>query len=148
VSIQDFDNLTAALADRAISRKRALQMAAASALGVAGLGLAAGEAQAAPNCPRRRTGCCRECRNTNKVCVCLRTNAGRNCFHQCCYPASEFTQTERFCGGDFGGCGDLPGDNRCVQNTCCGALPGNATGTCMRVCEGQGQGTECVRYPC
>jgi hypothetical protein len=125
-------------------------MAAASALGIAGLGIAAGKAQAAPQCPDEGTGCCRRCTNTNKVCVCLRRvfQSGRTCVHRCCYDATEFTQEERFCGGGFGGCGDLPGDNVCVRNSCCGTLPGTAEGTCMRVCAGQGRGENCELYSC
>jgi hypothetical protein len=129
VSIQDFDNLAAAVADRAVSRRRALQMAAAGALGAVGLGLAAGEAQAA-TCPRRGVGCSRCCNNTGrKRCVCLRTVDGnRHCVYQCC--------PENLRGCNRGGqCGQ---NERCIRaggrSNCCGTVD-NFDGVCMRRCE-------------
>ena len=111
MSIQDFDNLTAALADRAISRRRALQMAAASALGAAGLGLATGEAQATHNeCPRRGAGYCRNCEHTGgKVCICVRnTNGDRRCVPQCCPGATP-------CDANT----DCPGGQICIRTNSC-----------------------------
>ena len=131
MSIQDFDNLTAALADRAISRRRALQMAAASALGVAGLGLAAGEAHASHGtCPRRRAGCCRDCRNdAGKSCRCIRkTNGDRTCVYPCCEPNA--TEVEG-CNRD----GQCSSDNEvCMRTSCCGDPPGDFEGVCVRRC--------------
>jgi len=131
VSIQDFDNLTAALADRAISRRRALQMAAASALGAAGLGLAAGEAQATHNeCPRRGAGCCRNCTHTGgKVCICVRriSDGRRVCVHQCCPdPANDCTTVA-----------DCPAGQQCIRTGSCAECATAATnepGVCMVRC--------------
>ena len=130
MSIQDFDNLTAALADRAISRKRALQMAAASALGVAGLGLAAGEAEARHGtCPRNGTGCCRDCRHDRgKSCRCIRTTGGnRRCVYPCCEPNDDSVR----------GC-DHSGDCRlnevCMRTACCDT-PSGFEGVCVRECD-------------
>jgi len=129
VSIQDFDNLTAALANRAISRRRALQMAAASALGAVGLGLAAGEAQAAPMCPRRGAACERACSNDRgKDCRCIRTTAGnRRCVYPCCEPND--TQVR--------GCnvvGDCRDTEFCMRTTCCDT-PAGFEGVCVRRCD-------------
>ena len=145
MSIQDFDNLTAALADRAISRRRALQLAAASALGVAGLGMAAREAHATHNeCPRRGAGCCRNCVHTgSRVCICVRNTAGnRRCVHQCCpimHTFCEFTE-------------DCPGGQICIRasggsSTCCGETP--TGGLCMYRCaEATPAATECDPFCC
>jgi len=129
VSIQDFDNLAAALADRAISRRRALKMAAASVLGAAGLGLAAGEAQAAPTCPRRGAGCERACKNDRgKDCRCIRTVSGnRRCVYPCCTPNS----LGRIYCNSTSECGDT---EVCVRSLCCGD-PGLFAGVCMRRCD-------------
>ena len=130
MSIQDFDNLTAALADRAISRRRALKMAAASVLGAAGLGLAAGEAHAAHGeCPRRGAGCERACRHDGgKDCRCIRTVSGnRRCVYPCCSPKPEGRQ---FCNYTS----ECAGTEVCVRSTCCGD-PGLLRGVCMRRCD-------------
>ena len=47
MSSEEFDALTRGLASRTISRRRALQLAAAGALGAAGLGVATEAAEAA-----------------------------------------------------------------------------------------------------
>jgi hypothetical protein len=107
VSGEDFDNLTIALANRSISRRRALQLAAASALGAAGIGVAAREAEARPTCPRR-TGCTRRCRNTSKVCSCIRTTGGnRVCVHQCCSQVACASSSD---------CGE---NEVCMRSGCC-----------------------------
>jgi hypothetical protein len=143
VSIQDFDNLTAALADRAVTRRRALRLAAASALGAAGLGLAAGEAQATHDeCPRRGVGCCRRCEHTGqRVCVCVRNMAGnRRCVHRCC-PEDTTPCNER------ADCGE---GEQCIRlGSCARCAKANQTepGVCMRRCE-VAAGDDCVRYPC
>ena len=119
MSTQDFDNLTKALANRSISRRRALQLAAASALGVAGLGVATRKAEAAPRCPRHRTGCHRLCRNTNKICVCIRTVEGKRvCVHPCC---GELCESGADCGEN----------EVCMRSGCCNesGLP-----TCVTRC--------------
>ena len=106
MSAEDFDALTEALASRTISRRRALRLAAASALGAAGLGVAAREAEARPRCPRR-SGCNRRCRNTNNVCACIRTVGGKRvCVHECC--------------GDLCESGADCGENEvCMKSGCC-----------------------------
>jgi hypothetical protein len=137
MSTQDFDGLAAALANRAISRRRALQLAAASALGAAGLGVAATEAQAHPECPRRGTGCCRDCRDTQKRCACIRTVGGtRRCVYQCCPEGGGAT-------GIGGGleCDenrDCPSGQVCVRRRSCDiCAKANPTepGVCMFKCE-------------
>ncbi len=136
MSTENFDGLAAALANRAVSRRRALQLAAASALGMAGLGVAASEAQAAPQCPRRGAGCCRECRNTQKACTCIRTTAGnRRCVYQCC--------PENGAGGIGAGeeCevrADCPSGQLCVRRRSCAICArDNPTmpGVCMIDCD-------------
>ena len=142
MSIQDFDNLTAALADRAISRKRALRLAAASALGAAGVGLAAGEAQATHDqCPRRGHGCCRRCEHTgSRVCVCVKDIAGnRRCVRRCC-PTTRVECDER---------GDCPTGDICIRRRSCAACaPASPTepGVCMRRCDEAA--TNCTGYSC
>jgi len=145
VSIQDFDNLTAALANRAISRKRALQMAAASALGAAGLGLAAGEAHATHNeCPRRGHGCCRDCTHTGgRQCVCVKNVAGkRRCVRQCC------PTTVRQCNSNA----ECPSGDICIRKGSCARCLGttasdpNKEGVCMRRCDSGAE--NCTSYSC
>jgi hypothetical protein len=107
MSGEDFDSLTRALGSRAISRRRALQLAAASALGAAGLGMATREVEARPTCPRR-AGCDRRCTGTRKDCRCIRTTEGsRVCVHPCCstLPCSRSSQ--------------CPGTDVCLQSPCC-----------------------------
>ena len=107
MSGEDFDALTEALASRTISRRRALRLAAASALGAAGLGISAREAEARPRCPRR-SGCSRRCRNTNgKVCFCIRTTEGRRvCVQPDCGESCERTT-------------QCPEGHVCMRNSCC-----------------------------
>ena len=154
MSIQDFDNLTAALADRSISRRRALKMAAASELGAAGLGIAAGEAHATHNeCPRRGVGCCRNCTHTgNKVCICVRriSDGRRVCVHQCC-PET----------GPAGGIGagtecdantDCPENEICIRRGSCDRCAdpaSNLGGVCMRRCAAAAvPNAECEQFRC
>ena len=107
MSTQDFDDLTKALASRSISRRRALQLAAASALGMAGLNIAAKEAEARPTCPRR-TGCERRCRNTTKECACIRTTGGnRVCVYPCCSDVTCDSNSD---------CGE---NEVCLRSGCC-----------------------------
>jgi hypothetical protein len=81
-----FDDLASALASGTITRRRALKLAGAALLGVAGLGAAAREAEAAPTCPAdTRSGCVVACTNTTKQCSCIRTTEGKRvCVHKCC----------------------------------------------------------------
>jgi hypothetical protein len=81
-----FDELASGLASGTITRRRALKLAGAALLGVAGLGVAAREAEAAPTCPPdSRTGCVVACTNTTKRCACIRTTEGnRVCVNKCC----------------------------------------------------------------
>jgi hypothetical protein len=85
---RSFDDLASELASGTITRRRALKLAGAALLGVAGgLGVAAREAKAAPpTCPAgTRTGCVVACTNTTKQCACIRTTEGtRVCVHKCC----------------------------------------------------------------
>lgn len=107
MSGEDFDALTKALASRTISRRRVLRLAAASALGAAGMGVVAREAEARPACPRR-TGCTRRCRNTEKECQCIRTVGGnRVCVHPCCSAVT--------CGSNSD-CGE---NEVCIKSGCC-----------------------------
>jgi hypothetical protein len=118
VSSEDFDSLTKALANRTISRRRALRLAAASALGAAGLGVATREAEAAPSCPRRGAGCDRRCRDTNKECFCIRTVSDRRrCVHPCC-------SGRRCNSGD-----DCRRTEVCMKTGCCDERP-----TCVTLC--------------
>ena len=151
MSTQDFDNLTAALADRSISRGRALRLAAAVVLGAAGLGVAS-EARAQVGvathneCPRRGSGCCRRCRHTGaKRCVCVRhINGERHCVHQCCPVIPTECDQQR----------DCPSGQVCVRKANCGRCsPTNSTtdqpGVCMfRCAERTPPATECVQYRC
>jgi len=83
-----FDDLASGLASGTITRRRALRLAGAALLGVAGgLGVAAREAEAAlPTCPAgTRTGCVVACTNTTKQCACIRTTEGKRvCVNKCC----------------------------------------------------------------
>jgi hypothetical protein len=120
MSGEDFDNLTRALGSRAISRRRALQLAAASAIGAAGLGAATREAEAHPTCPRRtpRGTCNSRCTGTRKECFCIRTTEGnRVCIHPCC--SNLRCTLSRQC----------PGTDVCIQSPCC---PGGKV--CTRRC--------------
>ena len=88
MSAEEFDALTRGLASRAISRRRALQLAAAGALGAAGLGVATEAAEAAtPTCPRgEKPRCNLRCAGTGgKHCRCIRTTEGKKaCIYPCC----------------------------------------------------------------
>ena len=120
MSAEEFDALTEALASRAISRRRALKLAAASALGAAGLGAAAREAEAAATCPSK-TGCMRQCTNTRKTCFCIRTTSGkRRCIHPCC--------SKRTCSSDS----DCRSTEVCMKSPCC--ISSNGQPTCMTRC--------------
>ena len=84
-----FDELASGLASGTITRGRALKLAGAALLGMAGgLGVAAREAEAAPppTCPPdTRTGCVVACTNTTKQCACITTTEGdRVCVNKCC----------------------------------------------------------------
>jgi len=108
VSTEDVDNLTIALASRTISRRRVLQLAAASALGAAGLGVATREAEARPMCPRHGAGCAVRCRHTRKLCTCIRTSEGkRACIHPCCSSRS-CTRSGQCRSGEV-----------CIKSGCC-----------------------------
>jgi hypothetical protein len=106
---EGFDNLAIGLANRTISRRRALQLAAASALATAGLGVATREAEARPTCPRRGTGCFRPCRHTSKECYCIRTTEGnRVCIHPCC-SGKSCNRSSQCKSGEV-----------CLKTNCCG----------------------------
>ena len=131
MSIQDFDNLTTALADRAISRRRALQMAAASVLGAAALGLAAGEAQATHGeCARRGAGCCRDgSHDGSKGCRCIRTASGkRRCVHPCCAPNDTIP---RACNSNA----ECDDNELCMSSDCCNDQSVGFVGVCARRCD-------------
>ena len=85
---RSFDDLASALASENISRGRALKLAGASLLGAAGLLGTATAAQAVPTCPRNGppiSSCDRRCKNTRKVCICIRSVSGKkNCVYPCC----------------------------------------------------------------
>jgi hypothetical protein len=139
VSTQDFDDLTRALASRTISRRRALQLAAASALGAAGLGVATREAEAAPTCPRRGAGCDRFCRNTNKLCFCIRTLSGKRvCVHGCC--------SNRTCNSR----GDCRRTEVCMKSGCCNEGQPTCVTRCTERrpdnCEGETVGTSSTTW--
>jgi hypothetical protein len=115
---RSFDDFASGLASGTISRRRALTLAGASLLGAAGLLGSANPAQAAPTCPRRGAGCERRCRNTNKVCFCIRTASGkRRCVHPCCSgrTCTSGSQCRR---------GEI-----CMRSSCCGPEP-----TCVTLC--------------
>ena len=88
MSSEEFDALTRGLASRTISRRKALQLAAAGALGAAGLGVATEAAEAAtPTCPRGETPACNlRCQHSGgKSCRCIRTTEGKKaCVYPCC----------------------------------------------------------------
>ena len=85
-SAHPFDDVASGLASGTITRRRALKLVGAALLGVAGLGAATREAEAAPTCPAdTRPGCVVACTNTTKQCSCIRTIEGnRVCVHKCC----------------------------------------------------------------
>jgi hypothetical protein len=113
-----FDDLARGLASGAISRRRALRLAGASLLSVTGLLGFAEVAEARPRCPRRGAGCGETCRDTRKLCFCIRTTEGdRACVHPCC---------------TFRTCNRTSQCNRgevCMQSNCCGPEP-----VCVRRC--------------
>src|SRR5215213_1585452 len=108
-----FDDLASGLANGTITRRRALKLAGASLLGVAGLGTAAREAEAAATCPTdTRPGCEVQCTNTRRLCACIRTVEGRKaCVRPCC--------TRRTC--DSGS--DCRRGEVCMRTDCCGVRP-------------------------
>ena len=114
-----FDDLASGLANGTITRRRALKLAGASLLGVAGLGAAAREAEAAATCPRdTRPGCTTLCTNTRKICVCIRTVEGRKaCARPCC--------SRRTCDSSS----ECRRGEVCMKTNCCGTQP-----TCLRRC--------------
>jgi hypothetical protein len=115
---RSFDDLASGLASGTISRRRALKLTGAALLGAAGLFGAANPAQAAPTCPRRGASCDRRCKNTNKVCFCIRTISGqRRCVHPCC--TFQTCTSSSQCGS-----GEV-----CMRSPCCGDQP-----TCVRLC--------------
>jgi hypothetical protein len=117
---RSFDDLASGLASGTISRRRALKLAGASLLGAAGLLGSANPAQAAPTCPGRGAGCFRECRNTRKLCYCIRTVSGaRRCVWPCCSgrTCTSGSQCRR---------GEV-----CMRLTCCGGTEP----TCVKLCD-------------
>jgi hypothetical protein len=137
---QAFDGLASGLADQTISRRRALQLAGATALGAAGLVASARPAEAAANCRGVETGNCGArscCEGTSKQCICVRTTAGtKRCVWQCCPE-----------GGALEGCddnGDCPDDMLCVregnfENCCPDVNFPDDDGVCMFRCRGFGR---------
>jgi hypothetical protein len=119
MSGEDFDALTEALASRTISRRRALRLAAASALGAAGLGIAAREAEARPTCPRNQPPACElHCKHSGG-CRCIRTTGGmKQCVRPCC--------SNRTCDSNA----DCRKTEVCMLTDCCnGGAP-----TCVTRC--------------
>jgi hypothetical protein len=115
---RSFDDLASGLASGTISRRRALKLAGASLLGAAGLFGAANPAQAAPTptCPRRGAGCFRKCKNTRKLCSCIRTvSDSRRCVYPCCSGRP---------------CGQCRSGEVCMRTNCCGPQP-----TCVTPCD-------------
>ena len=114
-----FDDLASGLANGTITRGRALKLAGASLLGVAGLGAAAREAEAAATCPTdTRPGCSVQCTNTRKDCRCIRTVEGRKaCVRPCC--------SRRTCDSSS----DCRRGEVCMKTDCCEGQP-----TCVRRC--------------
>ena len=120
MSGEDFDALTEALASRTISRRRALRLAAASALGAAGLGIAAREAEAAATCPRNQSPDCElHCKHTGgRDCRCIRTTEGKKqCVRPCC--------SNRTCDSSA----DCRKTEVCMKTDCCQGQP-----TCVTRC--------------
>jgi hypothetical protein len=133
---QAFDGLASSLAGETISRRRALQLAGATVLASAGLGVAASEAEAQPRCPETGTGCRRCCEaGRRKRCICLRTEAGRRrCVWQCC-PEGNFIDP---CESNAG----CPGDMICIRReqveNCCENIENQnftSDGVCMFRCD-------------
>ena len=113
-----FDELARGLSGESISRGRALRLAGASLVSAVGLAWFASPAEAAPTCPRRGAGCDRRCRNTKKVCFCIRTASGaRRCVWPCCSGRP---------------CGQCRNGEVCMQSNCCGPEP-----TCVKLCDRQ-----------
>jgi hypothetical protein len=113
------DDLASALASENISRRRALKLAGASLLGAAGLLGSANAAQAAPTCPRSGppiSSCERRCKNTRKVCVCIRTAGGNK---RCVYPC---------CSGRTCTAGSCRSGEVCLKSPCC------PTQQCVKKC--------------
>ena len=106
------DELARAVASGGMRRRRALRLAGAWLLGAAGLGRSAEVAEARRRCPPEGTGCRLRCRDTRKVCVCVRTTGNnRICVHPCCSGRScrrdahcrpnEICMVTDCCGTDF-----------------------------------------------
>jgi hypothetical protein len=130
MSAEEFDALTRGLASRAISRRRALQLAAASALGAAGLGVATEAAEAAPpppTCPRgKKPACNLRCRHSSAQggCACIRTTEGKKaCVYPCCSP--------RTCNSSS----DCRKSEVCLKTDCCGGAS-----VCVTRCTAQRPG--------
>ena len=119
---RSFDDLASALASENISRGRALKLAGASLLGAAGLLGSANAAQAVPTCPRTGppiSSCDRRCRNTRKVCFCIRTVSGaKRCVYPCC--------SGRTCSSS----GQCLNGEVCMRSPCCSAT----APTCVKLC--------------
>ncbi len=102
-----FDRLTRLVAGVG-SRRNALRLAAAGALGTLAAGVLVEEAAAKPTCPKR-AGCNKLCRGTNKLCICVKTVGGKRvCVHPCC--------TDRTCTSAQ----DCESGEVCMKTTCCG----------------------------
>ena len=117
---RSFDDLASELASGTITRRRALKLAGAALLGVAGLGVAAREAEAAPTCPPdSRSGCVVACTNTTKQCACIRTTEGtRVCVHKCCSLRSCNSSSQCYRG------------EVCIKTGCCR----EGIQRCVRLC--------------
>jgi hypothetical protein len=119
---RSFDDLASALASENISRRRALMLAGASLLGAAGLLGSANAAQAVPTCPTSGppiSSCDRRCRNTRKVCFCIRTVAGtKRCVYPCC-SGRTCSASSQCLNGEV-----------CMRSPCCGGTP-----TCVKRCD-------------
>lgn len=101
-----FDALTKGLAAATPARRTILRgLLGAAVASVAGRGLAAADG---PTCPNH-AGCERVCKNTNKVCACVKISHNKRvCIHPCC--------SDRRCSKD----GQCKHGEVCIKTNCCG----------------------------
>jgi len=94
--------------------RRRLLTALTAAAGMTLLGIgpsAADRRHNGPKCPAT-TGCEAICRNTKKICTCVRhADGSRGCVHPCC--SNRTCRNNKQCGG-----GEV-----CMKSVCCGPKP-------------------------
>jgi hypothetical protein len=113
VDAQRFDTWVRSLL-AGCTRRSLAGTALAALLGSAGIG----DASAAPRCPNN-TGCNTRCRNTQKICWCIKTTNGKRvCVRACCG-----VQT---CTNN----GDCAANEVCMKHDCCS----QGGPTCIRKC--------------